>query len=101
MNKTFQDLLDSFVDKLIQEQGADRLLSEDALKEFRDDLLKNIINRINISIVESIPEEKLEEYQSVLSKSKEEQTDFLKKTLPNLDQIIAQELIEFRKLYVK
>lgn len=101
MNKTFQDLLDSFVDQLIKEQGADRLLSEDALKDFRDDLLKNIINRINISIVENIPEEKLEEYQSVLSKSKEEQTDFLKKTLPNLDKIIAQELIEFRKLYVK
>ena len=101
MNKTFQDLLDSFVDNLIQEQGADRLLSEEALKEFRDDLLKNIINRINVSIVENLPEEKLEEYQDVLSKSKEEQTDFLKTNLPNLDKIIAQELIEFRKLYVK
>ena len=98
---TFQELLNFFVDNLAKEQSADRLLDEDALKEFKNDLLRNIINRINIAIVDNLPEEKLDEYEEVLAKSKEDQSEFLKKNLPELDKIIAKEFEEFRSLYIK
>lgn len=100
-NMTFQELLNFFVDNLAKEQGADRVLDEDALKEFKNDLLRNIINRINVAIVDNLPEEKLDEYEEVLEKSKDDQSEFLKKNLPDLDKIIAKEFEEFRNLYIK
>jgi len=98
---TFQETLDLFIDKLIKEQGVDKILEKDALDELKKEFGKSIMERINIAIVENLPDEKLDEYNEVLSKSQEDQTEFLQKNVPNLDKIIAEEFIQFRALYVK
>ena len=98
---TFQEVLDMFINNLIKDQGMDTILEKDVLKELKSDFQRRIMERINIAIVENLPDEKLDEYNETLSKSQEAQTDFLQKNVPNLDGIIAEEFMQFRALYIK
>jgi len=92
--------LESFVDHLIQEKGLDYLDSE-VLTQLKSDLLSRVEDRVNATIIAALPVDKIEEAQKIIEKGDEKETrNYFSGNIPNLDEIIAGELIDFRQAYL-
>lgn len=92
--------LEQFVDRLIQEKGMTNLLPQ-VLSQIKQDLTKRLENIINAAIVANLSPEKLTEFQNELIKNDEANIQkFIATNVPNLDEILARELIHFRQTYL-
>lgn len=92
--------LNQFINKLIAEKGLKNL--EPVVQEkIKADLITRLENRINTAIVAKLPPEKLEEFRTKLSNSNEADIQkFISENIPNLQEILAIEMISFRKTYL-
>ena len=89
-----------FIEKLMEEKGFENLDPEVA-GQIKKDLLDRIENRINMTILHNLPPEKLEEFNKLLDQPNEEQIQkFCRNNISNLDEIIAETLMNFRNIYL-
>lgn len=92
--------LSVFVDRLLEERGVDGLDTE-IVDQLKNDLLERVEDRINATILENMPSHALEDFEKLLDSdaSDEEVQKFCAEKIPNLDEIIAATLLEFRDAY--
>ena len=92
--------MEDFVDLLIQEKGLDNL-DDEIVAQLKRDLLVRAENRVNATLIAALPLEKLVEAQGIVEAGNEAQIqEFFAKHVPNLNEVIAAELVSFRQTYL-
>lgn len=92
--------IDAFVERLVQEKGLGNLDPE-ALAQVQRDLASRAEDRVNAVILSKLPEGDLAAFEKLLDEgSAEDIHAFCAKKIPDLDQIIAAELLAFRQTYL-
>lgn len=92
--------ISKFVDELIQQKGLTNL-DKETLDQIKSDLVERLENRINAAILAKMPINKLDEFNTLLDLNDEEKTqNFVKENIPNLEELITIELVNFQKLYI-
>jgi flagellar motor switch protein FliG len=82
------------------EKGFDEKDPE-VLAEIKKDLENRLEIRINSVIAEALPQDKLEEFGTVIDKNNEEEmVAYVKKYVPDIDEKVASELLSFRSAYL-
>ncbi|MDX1535579.1 MAG: DUF5663 domain-containing protein [Candidatus Spechtbacterales bacterium] len=95
-----EETLEAFVDKLIEEKGITDL-EADVMEQLKEDLMDRVEDRINVRIVQYMPDGKLEEFDNIIATGDMDKIQkFTHDNIDNLDQIIAKELLDFRKTYL-
>jgi hypothetical protein len=104
MNEDTSNLdLKAFVDRLVEEKKFPESLEKEVIDQIKTDLLSKVEDRINALIISNLLPEKLEEFSKMLdddSLKDEEMQKFCGENIPNLQQLIASELIVFRQTYL-
>lgn len=94
------DELNLYVDKLIEEKGLSDF-EEDILDDIRADLHAQVEDRINAVILSKLPPEQLGAFEKVLdSGDSDKMQEFCKRHIPDVQQVIAEELLAFRATYL-
>jgi len=90
-----------FVDRLVEEKGF-KGLDEAVMKQIKKDLMTRVEDRINATILQKLPANKLDDFETLLdSKAGEKKIqDFCTKNIPDLNQEIAGALLRFRDVYL-
>jgi wyosine [tRNA(Phe)-imidazoG37] synthetase (radical SAM superfamily) len=89
-----------FIDRLMEEKKFENISAE-VLEQIKEDLTGRVEDRINAATLENMPKEKLEEFNELLdTANSEEIQQFCHKNIPNLDEVIAKELLNFRTIYL-
>jgi Protein of unknown function (DUF5663) len=97
---TTQTSLDEFVTRLIEEKGLNGLDAE-VLEQVTQDLRSRVEDRINAKIVSALPETELPAFSKILEDGTEEQVlAFCAEHIPDMDNLVASELLAFRETYV-
>jgi hypothetical protein len=96
-----QDILNQFVDKLVEEK---RLLGLDpeVLKQVKADLGDRLENRVNAALLDNMPPEKVQEFEKMIDSdaSDKEVQEFCRSNIPDLDSVVAGALMEFKRVYL-
>lgn len=105
-NSSHQDLaktdnsLEDFIVNLLKDKG---LAEEDkeVFEQLKSDLMGDLEDRINAAILAAMPEEKLASFEKILDQGNAaEIQEFCAKNVPNLKEITALEMLNFRKTYL-
>ena len=100
MTTASSESLGAFITKLIEEKGLEGL-DPDVLVQVRLDLESRLENRINATILANLPEEDLTEFSQLIDTADEAKIQaYMKKRIPDLDNVIAVELLGFRQTYL-
>lgn len=92
--------IEEFVDKLIEDKGFNEQ-DPDIIAQMKSDLLDRVENRINAMIISKLNPEKLPDFEKVLdSDSKEEIQKFVKENIPDIEEKVAKELLDFKNIYL-
>jgi hypothetical protein len=95
-----EDQLKQFADKLVAEkdfQGVDA----EVMEQIKQDVYDRLEKRVDAFIMSALPPEKLEEFDKLLEVATEKQIqDFCVANIPNLDEEVAKQLLEFRQMYL-
>ena len=95
-----QDLMDSFVQKLM-EQKKFASQDPDVLAEIKKDLLKRVEYHINAGLLAALPPEHLKEFDELLANGSDEAVQsFLKRYIPDFEATVADILLDFKALYL-
>lgn len=91
--------LERFIDDLMEERG---FTSEppEVQAQIKTDLLESVERRVNSMILANLPPDDLADFEAALDGSEEEVQAFLKKRIPDIDQKVATELLNFRIAYI-
>ncbi len=85
----------------MEEKGLTNLPQE-VFAQVKQDLLDRIEDRVNAMIVRKLPPEQLEEFENILDTGKEKDIQsFCAKHIPNLEEAVAAELMNFRDTYLR
>lgn len=99
-NPNPESALNFFVEKLFEEKNYQNLDQETA-KQMKADLLDRVQDRINVAMLASIPPERVEFFEKLLQRGDSAEVQaFCQRNIPDLDNVVARELIEFRKTYL-
>jgi len=94
------DPLSQFVSRLVAEKGLSNCDPE-VLAQVKLDLLDRVEDRINAAIVANLPVDKLEYFEKLVDRADEAEIQaFCSRNIQGFDEIIAKELVEFRKTYL-
>lgn len=94
------DSLMQFVSRLVEEKGLNNL-DREVLEQVKKDLYDRIERLINASVIEHMPLEKLEFYEKLVERSDQKEIqDYAQRNIPNLNEIIAKEMLQFRDTYL-
>ncbi|EKE15769.1 MAG: hypothetical protein ACD_11C00106G0009 [uncultured bacterium] len=92
--------INAFVEKLVEEKKFENV-DADVLNQIKMDLTERVEDRINATILENMPKDKLEEFSALLDGANSEQIDiFCRQNIFNLDEVLAGALVEFRDTYL-
>lgn len=93
--------LNQFIENLIAEKKYPNLEAE-ILAQMKEDLNFRLENLINVTIVNSLPDEKLEEFEELIDKQvgAEEMQKFMSDNISDLPELISKTLLDFRKKYL-
>jgi len=92
--------LEGFINDLIAEKGFDTEDPE-VTAQIQADLLEGAERRIDAMILANMPPEDLEAFEAVIDGGSEEALQsFVKERIPNLDEKVALELLNFRTAYL-
>ncbi len=96
-----QDTITQFVEELVKEKNLDGL-DQEVLSQIKADLNERVENTLNAAIIENLPAEKLEAFEKMLddNSSAEATQKFCQENVPNLDQVLAAALLDFRRIYL-
>lgn len=93
--------IDDFVNRLVNEKGFDEV-EDEVRDQIKTDLRDRVEDRINATILQNLPPEKLEEMDKLLENGgPQEIQSFCRENIENLDEVIAQALVDFRNTYLK
>ena len=93
--------LDWYVDELIKQKPEFNNLDGESLSAVKEDLKSRAENYINIAILKNVPESKLDEFEKLLDNNDANQIQaFCSQTIPDLNQVVAMALINFRDSYL-
>jgi len=99
-NQNFSPVLGQFVDRLLEEKKMNNL-EPGILEQAKADILAKAEEKIKAVIFSNIPSDKLEEFNGLMDANNDESLQaFIKKEIPDLDQLIAAGLLEFRHTYL-
>lgn len=89
-----------FVRKLADEKGLTNLEPE-VRAEIEKDLMGRVETRLNSAIIGHMPPDKLVEFETLIDQGDEKAIqEFMQKAIPNLSEMLAQELLHFRQVYI-
>lgn len=92
--------LSTFAEKLLADRGVQGIDPE-VLNEMKEDLQQRVEERVNLTLVRAMPPEKMEEFERLVNSGDMEQiAAFCTQNIPNLEQVIASELLNFRTSYL-
>lgn len=93
--------LNTFVESLIEEKGLS-YLDDLMLAEMKNDLLNRIEDRLNVVIVQNMPEANMAEFEKMMDDkaSDEELQKFCEKNIPDLSSLVAIDLARFKDVYL-
>ncbi|MFA5927511.1 MAG: hypothetical protein WCT32_03790 [Patescibacteria group bacterium] len=95
-----KDELEIFVDRLIEESPLSDL-DEDSKFEARKDLREKVEEHIHAALLAATPPEKIEELSTLLSEGDGNNVQqFLQRAIPDITEVTAQALINFRMSYL-
>ncbi len=93
--------LQDFIDKMISEKREFEGLEPEIIKQIKSDLLVRAEDRINATIVNNIPEDRMEDFGKLTEKGTDEEIQaFCTANIPDLAELIASELIVFKQTYL-
>ncbi|OGZ01202.1 MAG: hypothetical protein A2946_01730 [Candidatus Liptonbacteria bacterium RIFCSPLOWO2_01_FULL_53_13] len=99
-NTAVSPSIEKFVDLLVTEKGLGNLDPE-VLAQVKRDLSSRAEDRVNAVILSKMPPENLEAFEKLLDDgSAEDVQAFCAKNIPDLDQVVAAELLAFRTTYL-
>lgn len=95
------DLL-KFIRQLIKEKRGEGC-DEEIIKREEIELSERLENRIYMLILQLMPEESLSEFENLLDKesNEEEVQNFCAQHIHDFEELISQELLDFRKTYLE
>lgn len=94
------ETLNVFIERLVEEKKFENV-DADVLAQIKLDLAERLDDRINATILENMPKEKLEEFNDILDRSNSNEIhSFCQKNITNLDEVIADSLMRFRDIYL-
>ncbi len=93
--------LNTFIESLIEEKGLGDLDSR-MLAEMKNDLLNRIEDRLNMIIVQNMPEANIVEFERLMDENAKDEDvqKFCKEKIPDIEALIAVELARFREIYL-
>lgn len=92
--------LEGFIDDLMAEKGFDTEEPE-VVAQIKSDLLESAERRINAMIMANLPPDDLSAFESVIDNGSEKELQaFVTERIPDLDQKVALELLNFRTAYI-
>jgi len=92
--------IEEFVDKLIEDKGFNEQ-DPDIIAQMKSDLLDRVENRINAMIISKLNPEKLPDFEKVLENGSEEEIQkFVKENIPDIEEKVAKELLDFKNIYL-
>jgi hypothetical protein len=87
----FNSLLDNYI-----AQPKYAAMTPEEKENFKNQLIQNFNQRISAVVTINMPDENKEEFLQVLERDNEEETgEFIKKHIPNIEQIIGNEASAF------
>ncbi|MFA4817507.1 MAG: DUF5663 domain-containing protein [Parcubacteria group bacterium] len=100
-NKTGKsEIISQFVDRLVEERALKNISSE-IMAQIKEDLAGRVEDRINAVILANMPPSHLEEFDKILDSNDVEKIQlFCQSNIPELDNVIANELMSFRNTYL-
>jgi hypothetical protein len=100
MQNSTSEAMILFVDQLVEEKKFENL-DEDVLEQIKTDLLERVEDAINVAILESMPPEKMEEFDQMLDGAEmDEVQKFCQASIPDFENVIAAALMKFRSIYL-
>ena len=94
------EMLQTFAQKLLEEKKFESVDPE-VFEQLKADLVDRLEDRINMTILKHMPEEKLGEFEALLANGPAETLqDFVGENVPDLQEVTAAELMAFRKTYL-
>ena len=100
MAKAKKDILMEFAEKLLEEKNLEGVDNE-VQEQLKKDLYERLEDRINAVIIEKLPLEKLDRFNTLVENANEEEIQaFTEENIPELEQFIANELLNFRQTYL-
>lgn len=93
--------ISTFVDSLLEAKNFLEVNPE-VLEQMKKDLITRVENRINAVIATNIPEDTREEFEKLIgsSASDEDVSKFCLDKIPNLQELIAKDLAQFKSVYI-
>ena len=89
-----------FVKKLIEEKKYENIDPE-VMEQIEADLVDRVEDRINATILERMPKEKMPEFEMLLnSGTPEEIQSFCEQSITDFPNVLAQAMMDFRKTYL-
>ena len=93
------DDMEAFVRRLVDEIAPRE--SAAVKKEMIRDMSKSLEASINRRVMELVPQHKLPEFERVLDDPNSDPTAYLQRTIPNFSERVAEEMLAFRRRYVR
>lgn len=89
-----------FLLNLLEEAGMD-IVPASLREKMLADLAKRLDAKLTLAALAALPSEKIAEFEDMLSDSKSvlEIADYLNENVPNIAQVYAQALVEFKRSY--
>ena len=92
--------IEEYVDRLVEDRGFNEQNPE-IIAQIKSDLLDRVENTINAMIVVNLNSEKLPLFEKILENgSDEEIQNFVKSNVPDIDEKVATELLNFKNIYL-
>jgi hypothetical protein len=93
--------LELFVDTLLEDSGASQRVDADVLQQMRLDLLDRLDDHINAALLSALSEDKAEEFGAKIEQmTGDEAQQFLQTNIPDMNELLATELLRFRQSYL-
>ena len=92
----------NFLLNLLEEAGIDPF-PKDLKNMVLADLAKRLDTRLTLAALEALPEDKITEFEDMISTNKSvlEVSDYLNENIPNVAQVYAKALVEFKRNYLE
>ena len=92
--------IEEYVDRLVEDKGF-KEQDPEIITQIKSDLLDRVENTINAMIVVNLDSEKLPLFEKVLENGSEEEIqNFVTSNVPDIDEKVAAELLNFKNIYL-
>ena len=100
MSKVNEQVIDNFVENLIKEKGLPDL-DPAIMDQMKADLKERVSNRVNAAIIAKMPPDQLDVFEKKMDAGDEQDLEnYIAAQIPDLENVLAQELLEFRVTYL-